>query len=45
MYTPLMPTTAAVALYTSQQGKREDKGLVIDYLIPIKPSKIKQVAE
>ncbi|MEW8310102.1 MAG: hypothetical protein B6D76_02580 [gamma proteobacterium symbiont of Stewartia floridana] len=35
----------AAALYTSQQEKREDQRLVIHYLIPIKASKIKQVAE
>ena len=35
----------AAALYTSPQGKREDQRLVIHYLVPIKASKIKQVAE
>ncbi|MCG7902125.1 hypothetical protein A3195_11380 [Candidatus Thiodiazotropha endoloripes] len=35
----------AAALYTSRQEKREDQRLVIHYLIPIKATKIKQVAE
>jgi hypothetical protein len=35
----------AAALYTSQEDNREDQRLVIHYLIPIKATKIKEVAE